>query len=563
MNDGGDGFRHWRIESAGEYCALILDRQGRSANTLDAEVIDELDRALNIVEERGCHGLLIGSGKTGGFIAGADIGSFVGIDSVRAEALISRAHQVFDRLERLDMPTVAEINGHCLGGGLELALACRYRVALEQPSVRIGLPEVKLGIHPGFGGSVRLIEAIGVPGAMQLMLAGRVVAPGKAKRLGIVDLSVPGRQLRRAAMHLLRTQLPRRQARSWRKALALGPVRPLVARTLHKQVAARVNAAHYPAPFTLIDLWREHGGDRRRMLREEGKSVARLIGTPTAQNLVRVFFLQERLKRLGGGAAGNPDVQHVHVVGAGVMGGDIAAWCALGGLRVTLQDASQESIARAVKRAHGLFVTKLRDPRRVQAAMDRLQPDPAGSGACSADLAIEAIYEDLAAKQALFAQIESEARPETLLATNTSSIPLEAIGESLADPSRLVGLHFFNPVAKMQLVEVVQGADTPAETANRAAAFVGRIGRLPVPVKSAPGFLVNRVLMPYLLEAVQLLEEGVPGPLIDQAATRFGMPMGPVELADSVGLDICHHVAENLTRSFGGDAPALLQQKVD
>ena len=555
--------RHWRLERKEGVCRLLLDRPGRTANTLDAGVIGELDRALGAIAEGGCEGLVIASAKPAGFIAGADIGSFVGIDPDDARVLISRAHRVFDRLESLAMPTVAEINGHCLGGGLELALACDWRVAVETPGVRIGLPEVKLGIHPGFGGSVRLIETIGVLNAMPLMLAGRTVAPKQAQRLGIVDLAVPERQLRRAALHLLRTRPRRRRGGGWDGFLALAPVRPVVARLLRRQVAGRVREAHYPAPFALVDLWRKHGGDRGAMLRAEAESAARLIVTPTARNLVRVFFLQERLRRIGREGEAHPAVERVHVVGAGVMGGDIAAWCALRGLRVTLEDTRTDSIARALARGHRLFAKKLRSPRLVQGAMDRLQPDPAGAGVRRADLVIEAIFEDPDAKRALFARLEQAARPGSLLATNTSSIPLEEIGTALSDPSRLVGLHFFNPVARMQLVEVVRGAQTAAESAARAAAFAGRIGRLPLPVKSAPGFLVNRVLMPYLLEAMALLEEGVAAPVIDAAATRFGMPVGPVELADRVGLDICLHVAENLVRDPAGEVPVLLQRKVE
>ena len=280
----------------------------------------------------------------------------------------------------------------------------------------------------------------------------------------------------------------------------------------------------------------------------------------TAQNLVRVFLLQERLKSLGKGVDFQP--KHVHVIGAGTMGGDIAAWCALKGLTVTLQDREPKFIAPAVKRAHALFKKRLKVPHLIQAAKDRLIPDQHGSGVKSADVVIEAIIENKEAKQELFSQIESLLKPDTILATNTSSIPLDELSETLQQPDRLVGIHFFNPVAKMQLVEIVEGENTSQENKNKAAKFCRCIDRLPLPVKSSPGFLVNRILMPYLMEAVKLLEEGVPAQVIDRAATDFGMPMGPILLADTVGLDICLSVAEILGEALGLNVPEALRKKV-
>jgi 3-hydroxyacyl-CoA dehydrogenase/enoyl-CoA hydratase/3-hydroxybutyryl-CoA epimerase len=329
---------------------------------------------------------------------------------------------------------------------------------------------------------------------------------------------------------------------------------------MRKKTAEKAAPAHYPAPYALIDLWSEHGGDRERMMQEEGRSVARLLIGETAQNLVRVFSLQERLKSLGRGGDFTP--RRVHVIGAGVMGGDIAAWCALRGLQVTVQDRNYESLARVMKRAYSLFKKKLKQPRLVRAAMDRLIPDKNGMGLKRADVVIEAIFEDIEAKQGLYREIEPLMRPDALLATNTSSIPLETLSEALSRPERLVGVHFFNPVAQMQLVEVVSSPITAPEVARQAAAFVRRIDRLPLPVKGSPGFLVNRVLMPYLLEAVALESEGVPAAVIDQAATQFGMPMGPILLADTVGLDICLSVAEILAKQLHGAVPERLRELV-
>jgi 3-hydroxyacyl-CoA dehydrogenase/enoyl-CoA hydratase/3-hydroxybutyryl-CoA epimerase len=296
------------------------------------------------------------------------------------------------------------------------------------------------------------------------------------------------------------------------------------------------------------------------MLEAEAQSIARLVRGVTARNLIRVFQLQERLKGLGKDVQFQPEF--IHVIGAGTMGGDIAAWCALRGFRVSLQDQSPERIAPAIKRAHALFQRKLRQRGKISAAMDRLMPDHKGAGVARADIVIEAIFEDAGVKRTLYRDIEARMKADALLATNTSSIPLEELSEALQRPERLVGLHFFNPVAVMQLVEIVNGKSTSGETSRRAMAFTRRIDRLPLPVTSTPGFLVNRILTPYLMEAVTLESEGVPAALVDKAATQFGMPVGPVELADTVGLDICLQVAEKLAGHFHAEVPERLRKLV-
>ena len=296
------------------------------------------------------------------------------------------------------------------------------------------------------------------------------------------------------------------------------------------------------------------------MYRAEAASVAQLVTGPTARNLVRVFHLQEKLKGLA--RTGLPAARFVHVVGGGAMGGDIAAWCALQGLLVTVQDVDAGRLAQVVKRAAQLFRKKLKQPREIQAALDRLVPDPSGAGAGRADVVIEAIFEDAEAKAALYRDLEPRLKPDAILASNTSSIPLERLAQGLARPERFVGLHFFNPVPSMLLVEVVTMAGTAQGAADRATAFVGQIRKLPLPVKSSPGFLVNRILMPYLMEALTLVDEGVAPAEIDRAALAFGMPMGPVLLADTVGLDICLSVARILGGHFGGTVPRRLEEMV-
>jgi 3-hydroxyacyl-CoA dehydrogenase/enoyl-CoA hydratase/3-hydroxybutyryl-CoA epimerase len=482
-------------------------------------------------------------------------------DSSDAEKLIRSGQTVFDRLENMQFPTVSLIHGFCLGGGLELALACRYRVAEDHRRTKLGLPEVKLGIHPGFGGTVRLPRLIGAPKAMELMLTGRTIDVRKAKKIGLIDYAVPSRHLKKMARLCIEKHLPERKPSLKLQLTNNMLVRPLIKKTLIRNVKRRVQKVHYPAPYAMIELWDTYAGNPQRMLAEEARSVSELITGTTAKNLVRVFLLMEKLKSMGRGT--DFHASHVHVIGAGIMGGDIAAWCALRGLNVTLQDREAKYIAPAMKRAYKLFKKHLRTPRLVQSAMDRLMPDVNGrTGLKRADVVIEAIFENIEAKQNLFREIEPIIKPDALLATNTSSIPLEDLNRSLSRPERLVGLHFFNPVAKMQLVEIVASAATGKDEINRAKAFTRQIDRLPLPVRSTPGFLVNRVLMPYLLEAVSMIEEGVSPAAIDRAAVDFGMPMGPILLADTVGLDICLHVAEIISKGLHITIPDRLRQLV-
>jgi len=556
--------KNWTIENQDGVCLLTLDKQDSSQNVLSSHILEELSAIVDEIEANKPQALIIASGKDNGFIAGADVSEFAKVESAeQAAQFVGGAHKVLDRIEAFSFPTVAMINGHCLGGGLELALACDYRVACNDPSIRLGLPEVMLGIHPGFGGTVRLLEQCGVPGAMDLMLSGRTVVPKVAKKMGFIDQAVPMRQLRRTVDFVLAKQPPLRRATGWKKWLNSGLSRGLMANVLQKKVAKRASKENYPAPFAVIDLWKEFGGDRNLMLREEQRSVCKLVTTPTSRNLVKVFFLQEHMKSLGKTESTEEEFKRLHVVGAGVMGGDIASWGALKGLNVTIQDNNPEALARASNRAYQLFKKKLKDPRLVQRAMDRFQPDIDGTGAKRADVIIEAIFENAEAKSGLFQELEKIARPDAILASNTSSIPIETLSEALQTPSRMVGLHFFNPVAKMQLVEIVNGKDTDEEVSIRATQFANQIGRLPLPVKSSPGFLVNRILMPYLMEAVEMHKEGVPSTVIDDIATNFGMPMGPITLADTVGLDICKNVASNLNESFGGEMPEALLKKVE
>lgn len=555
-------YRHWRSEQdqAG-IVRLSLDRADSSTNSLSTEVLVELDRLLTGLEGTTARAVVICSGKRNGFIAGADVHEFTRIATAdEALRMIRRGQQILARIETLPVPTVALIHGFCLGGGLELVLACRYRIASDDPGTRLGFPEVLLGIHPGFGGTLRSIRLMGPLSALDLMLTGRTLTARQAARIGLVDYTVPERHLENALQSLLTTPPAPRRLPLRERLAALPVARPLLAKFLHSKAAHKADPRHYPAPHALIDLWLGFGRDAAANYAAEAESVARLISGSSSRNLVRVFLLQERLKSLGRIEAA--PARAVHVVGGGVMGGDIAIWCALQGLRVTIQDLDTARLGQVVKRGQALFSRVLKERRAVEAALDRLLPDPAGLGVTRADVVIEAIFENAVAKRELYRQLEPRMRTDAILATNTSSIPLEELSDCLIRPERLVGLHFFNPVDKMQLVEVVTMADSDRATVERAAALVLAIKRLPLPVRSLPGFLVNRILMPYLLEAVTLVEEGTAPELVDRAATDFGMPMGPIRLADSVGLDICLSVARILSRHFASEVPKRLEELV-
>ena len=552
---------NWTLERDADGIAwATLDVADAAANTLGAAVLTELASLLDALDRQPPTGLVIRSGKAAGFIAGANIDEFTRIDSAAAaRALVERGWNLFARLASVSYPTLALVRGHCMGGGLELALACRYRLVVDEPATRLALPEVMLGIYPAWGGMLRLPQLIGPAAALDLMLTGKGIDAAKARRLGLADDCVPARVMDNAARILLLSgREPRRLPLLQR--LLNGPLAGIVAARANKQVATKALPEHYPAPFAIIDIWARYGGNALAVPADSPSSLEAIFRSPTAKNLVRVFFLQERLKAFGKDADFQP--RRVHVIGAGVMGGDIATECALRGMIVTLQDQSIERIAPAIARAAKRIERKFRGKRReARFALDRLIPDPAGHGVAQADVIIEAIFENLEAKRALFVDIEKRARPDAVLASNTSSLRIADIAVALKSPGRLVGIHFFNPVAVLPLVEVVKGRATFDETYRRAASFVRKLDKLPLPVKDEPGFLVNAVLAPYMYEALRCMCEGLAPETIDAALVAFGMPMGPVELMDSVGLDIA--VAAG-TALAGADAvlPKILADRV-
>lgn len=557
-------YKHWQPHFDQENIAwLCFDRKNETVNSINRAVLEELDDLLTELKAmKKCAGLVIYSGKEKGFVAGADVHDFKKLsDRDKILDFLAYGQTVFNKIEALSIPTCAMINGFCFGGGTEMVLACDYRIIEDSPSVRIGLPEVLLGIHPGWGGTVRLPKLIGPVAAMNLILTGRGIRASAAKKMGLVNDVVPERHLENAARHFILKQ-PKTQPSRIGKWMDYAFIRQQFAKLLRWQTGKKASVEHYPHLYAAIDNWEKCSVYSHKAQQVERESIANVIeSSDTPGNLLRLYFLREQLKEAA--KASDFEAAHVHVIGAGVMGGDIAAWCALRGLQVSLQDRDAAAIAPAIKRAHALFKKKLKKPRLVQQAMDRLIPDVAGHGIKKADVIIEAIYENLEAKQALFKDLEKQAKASAILASNTSSIPLDEINSVMKNPDRLIGIHFFNPVAKMPLVEIVKGEKSKNTIINKASAFVGQIDRLPLIVKSSPGFLVNRVLMPYLMECMTCMQEGIPAEVIDKAALDFGMPMGPVELADTVGLDVCLSVATHLTSHFGGDVPERLVKMVE
>jgi 3-hydroxyacyl-CoA dehydrogenase/enoyl-CoA hydratase/3-hydroxybutyryl-CoA epimerase len=554
-------YRHFRLERDADAIAwLTFDKAGASTNTFSKDVMEELVAILRRLTGERPRGLVIRSGKASGFIAGADVDEFTRVEGVDdAVAIVRRGWDAFNELAALPFPTLALARGFCMGGGLELALACRYRIAVDEPGTRFALPEVMLGILPGWGGVMRLPRVVGPQAALDMMMTGRSVDARRAKRIGLVDAAVPPRVMENAARIMLRESPPPRRLPFIQRAMN-GPLKGFVASMARAQLAKKARREHYPAPYAILELWEKYGGDPFLPPPQDEASIVKLVQHPTTKNLIRIFGLQERMKALGKGV--DFQAHRVHVIGAGTMGGDIAAVCALRGLTVTLQDTAPERIAPAIKRAAELFSKRIKDRLRARDALDRLIPDLAGDGVKHADVVIEAIVENLEIKQKLFADVEARAKPDAILATNTSSLKLADIAARMREPARLVGLHFFNPVPQLQLVEVVQGVATDVAWAGKGAAFVRQIDKLPLPVRDSPGFLVNRVLGPYMANAFRLLDEGIKAETIDKAAEQFGMPMGPIALADTVGLDICAAAGKALA---GGDAapPTRLQQLLD
>ncbi len=547
--------KDWHFEIDREKIAwAIFDRENQSANALGKRPLEELGDIVNAVEDGArsdaIKGLVFISGKPGSFIVGADINEFENL-ATEADVFegIGPVNALLDRVEQLKVPVVAALHGVCVGGGLELILACHYRIATRDDATKVGFPEVKLGIFPGFNGTARSIRQAGPIAAMQHMLTGRMIRASAARAVGYIDqlVDTPDR-LRWAARKAVLSKRKSKPAGRLKSALTKWPARKLLADKMRKETAKKAREDHYPAPYRLIELFEKHGSSEAELKANETRYFAPLMVSETSKNLRRVFKLTELLKaEAPKGLKWTP--KRAHIIGAGTMGADIAGWCVANGMEVTLQDLSEEQIAKGIKAQEKLFKRKFKTKPLRDAAKSRLIADPQGHGIKRADIIIEAIVENLEIKQNLFKDLEGKIKDDAVLATNTSSLKVEEIAKALQDPGRLIGIHFFNPVALMPLVEVVKSDQSNQGDVNKGAKFVKGIGKFPLVTKSVPGFLVNRILAPYMMAALARVDQGEDKNRIDEAAKAFGMPMGPIELADSVGLDVCANVGKILNLS--------------
>jgi 3-hydroxyacyl-CoA dehydrogenase / enoyl-CoA hydratase / 3-hydroxybutyryl-CoA epimerase len=541
---------------------LVFDRAGTKVNLLTRAALERLDELLGEVERGAAggsiRGLVIRSGKAGTFIAGADVNEIAAVtDPLVAEKSALEVHAVFRRIERLRIPTVAAIDGTCLGGGTELALTCRYRLASDRPETRIGLPEIRLGIIPGFGGTVRLPRLVGLTGALDLILTGKTVAARQAERLGLIDERVPTPLLYRRAAEVAggtRPGAPVKPPLGTRLLDGTPPGRMLVLSQARKRVL-RETRGHYPAPLAALEVVRRvRGMPIDEALREEARTLGRLVASDVSKNLIHVFHLLEGAKKAGP-AAEPRAVARVGVLGAGVMGGGIGQLLAQKQISVRLKDIQAEAIASGLRHASELFARLVRrrrlTGREAKQQLALISPTLDYSGFGSVDLVIEAVVERLEVKRTVLREVEARVMPDTVLTSNTSSLSITAMQEVLERPDRFCGMHFFNPVHRMPLVEVIRGERTSDEAAATVFALARRLDKVPLIVRDGPGFLVNRLLGPYLNEAAWLLVDGASIEAIDEALLDFGMPMGPLRLLDEVGLDVARHAGSTLHSAFG------------
>ena len=554
-------------------CILTFDRQGSAANIFDTRTFEELNAHLDFLEDKTTQGPIQGviflSAKGKIFIAGADLHGFTSgaMTDERLGGIIDNGHRTFGRIAKLRVPTVAAIQGVCVGGGLELTLACDWRVACNDAGTKLGLPEVQIGILPAWGGSVRLPRLVGLPKALEIILTGKQLAGVPAMKCGLADaLAYP------EGMLSVAEEMVKRGKRPTAKTIAanLPGARQVVAAIARKNALAKTRG-NYPAATRAIEVatsalgTSEEGG-----FRLEREAFVDLAKTEAARNLMSIFFLQERAKKtrlpadLSDGNSSEKfaakPLKKVAVVGAGLMGAGIAQWSAGRGLKVVLKDITPAALAKGMQSISKIFADAAK--RRVftkadaQAGYDRVVPVASDVPLRDVDLVIEAAVERLDLKKQIFAKLEGQVSAGTVLATNTSALSIDSIAEGLERPGSVVGIHFFNPVHRMQLVEIVRGVRTDAAAMETALGYVKGVGKLPVIVKDTPGFLVNRVLLPYMSEALRLtFEDGYGAERLDRLMLDFGMPMGPLRLMDEVGVDVGNHVARDLTRRLPGSMP--------
>ena len=534
-----------------------FDQPNSKANILNMDFFTRLNEILEKVEgNEDIKGLIFISKKPSIYLAGADLLSMK--DNLTNEkwlrGVLRYGQESFNRIERLSIPTVAAINGACLGGGLELSLACKYRIASNEKCTKLGLPEVMLGILPAWGGTTRLPRMIGLPKSLQALLSGKIYAPIQALKLGMVDKICHKENLLKEAISFCDSKKPKRKVNKLTQAILLP-----ISIFLSKRNVYKKTRGNYPAPNKIIEVVaKSFFKNKYAALKLEKKGFLSLAKTKACRNLIRVFFLQERAKKLPHGMPWyDPKLDKqidddIVVIGAGTMGAGIAQWISSRGKRVLLKDVSESAIASGLKKIGKLFVSAVLkhkiDRPTVRDCLGKLNFTKNSVPLSKQSLAIEAVVENFELKTKVLQEIESGLAEDAILATNTSALSITELSKGLKRPENFVGIHFFNPVHKMKLVEIVVGEKTSAETEDRAKRFVISIGKLPVVVKDSPGFLVNRILLPYLVEALRLFSDGHPLTSIENCMLDFGMPMGPLRLLDEIGLDVAAHVALDLEK---------------
>jgi 3-hydroxyacyl-CoA dehydrogenase / enoyl-CoA hydratase / 3-hydroxybutyryl-CoA epimerase len=533
---------------------LTFDRPESSANIFDQTTFDELNENLNVLTgDPKVRGLVIRSNKPKIFIAGADLNGFTkDLTLEKLVYFVEQGQKTFDRIAQLRFPTVAAIHGVALGGGFEIALACDYRAASLDPATKIGLPETSLGILPAWGGSTRLPRLVGLPTALDAIVSGKQYNAKRAKKLGMVDeVSHPERLLELALQLLAAKPGKKRVLKQFMTNRP--PISTFIAGQARKKILAKTRG-HYPAPLKAFEVVTTSlTVPHAQSLEGERRAVIELASGEVAQNLIRVFFLQERAKKLSiKSDQPIPKIRKAMVVGAGLMGSGITQWLSARGLRVVLKDIGPEPLGKGLQSIHKIYADAVKrqilSETDAQAGVDRILPIFEDVPLRNIDLVIEAAVEKLDLKQQIFRGVAEKIPNCQLIASNTSALSIDQIADGLPDPSKVVGIHFFNPVHRMQLVEVVQGARTSPQALATAIQFVKSIGKLPVLVKDSPGFLVNRILLPYMMEAFNLFAEGYRLERIDRVMLDLGMPMGPLRLTDEVGLDVSLHVGSDLAQ---------------
>lgn len=558
---------------------LTFDLPGKSANVLAAAVMDELAGHLETLERTpDLQGVVLTSAKPGTFIAGADIKEFIALmDSPKQlEEMVRRGHAILGRLANLPAVTVAAIEGACLGGGMELALACDRRIVADHPKTQLGLPEVKLGLIPGWGGCARLPRLIGLPPAVEMIAEGNPLSAVSAAKCGLADECVSSERLQAAALQLVQREIASRDYLRDRQRRA-GAVKfsEIETEFLRFTTAEKLapDSEHQPAAMIALNLLAGSAKDDLvTALAREAEAFARVFGSPANRALVHVFLLQDHNKRdARTSAVKTKPTESISVLGAGIMGIGIAALGLRSGLRVRVGDADQAILPKALDDCllEAAFdpATKAVDPARMPQLAARLSSVATDAELAASDVFIEAIVENLEIKISVLRRLEPLLPAGAILTSNTSSIPISKIGAGLTRPDRFCGMHFFNPVKRMKLVEVVRGAQTSDETIATAVALGRRMGKMPIIVEDGPGFLVNRLLSPYLNEALELLHDGHTPAEVDAAAVEFGMPLGPLALYDLVGLDTAFYAGRTMYEAFPDRVraspilPALMKKK--